>query len=70
MTLRNTGRHRKIMESYLGIDPLVREYDRSEASLRSFTESVSRVVVPLHQIALNQGFPTWYVHEELFVMPA
>ena len=70
MTLRNTGRHRKIMESYLGIDPLVREYDRTEASLRSFTESVSRVVVPLHQIALNQGFPTWYVHEELFVMPA
>ena len=67
MTLRNTGRHRKFIESYLAIDPQVREYDRTEASLTAFTESVSRVIVPLHQIAANQGFPTWYVHDELFV---
>ena len=30
-------------------------FDAGEA----FTRAVSRVVLPLHQIAANQGFPTW-----------
>lgn len=59
MTLRNTGRHKKIFESYAQIDADVMHYEQNEAALVSFTDSVSKVVVPLHQIAANQGFPTW-----------
>lgn len=59
-TLRGRGRgHRAIMESYAAIDPQVAEYERTEAARESFTRAVSRVVVPLHQIAANQGFPVW-----------
>ena len=47
------------LESYLGIDPHVMEYERTDIALESFTRSISRVVLPLHQIAVNQGFPTW-----------
>lgn len=34
-------------------------YERTDAALDSFAGSVSKVIVPLHQIAANQGFPTW-----------
>lgn len=59
LTLRGTGRHKQVFESYAQVDARVMRYERTEAALRSFTESVSKVVVPLHQIAANQGFPTW-----------
>ena len=59
MTLRRTGRHRKMLESYALIDADVMAYERTDASLESFTDSVTKVIVPLHQIAANQGFPTW-----------
>ena len=63
-TLRGRGRaHRKVFESYLSIDPHVMEYERTDAARESFTRAVSRVVLPLHQIAANQGFPTWVVGE-------
>ncbi|MBP3884466.1 MAG: hypothetical protein J6D54_05965 [Olsenella sp.] len=59
-TLRGRGRrHRRVLESYSTIDPHVWEYDRTDAARESFARSVSRVVLPLHQIATNQGFPTW-----------
>lgn len=59
-TLRGRGRrHRKVFESYAAIDPHVGEYERTDASREAFTRAVSRVVLPLHQIAANQGFPTW-----------
>lgn len=59
-TLRGRGRrHRKVFESYVAIDPHVLEYDRTDTARESFIEAVSRVVLPLHQIAANQGFPTW-----------
>jgi hypothetical protein len=48
-----------IYESYATIDPHVAEYERTDAARESFTRAVSRVVLPLHQIAANQGFPTW-----------
>lgn len=48
-----------MFDSYVAIDPHVFEYDRTDAARESFTEAVSRVVLPLHQIAANQGFPTW-----------
>ena len=34
-------------------------YERTDAALDSFSEAVTKVIVPLHQIAANQGFPTW-----------
>ena len=59
-TLRGRGRrHRKVFESYAAIDPHVGEYERTDAAREAFTRAVSRVVLPLHQIAANQGFPTW-----------
>jgi hypothetical protein len=59
LTLRGSGRHRKIFESYAQIDSQVMRYERTGAALDSFTDSVAKVIVPLHQIAANQGFPTW-----------
>lgn len=60
MTLRGRGRrHRKMLESYAAIDARVLEYDRTEAARESFASAVSKVVLPLHQIAANQGFATW-----------
>ena len=59
-TLRGRGRgHRKMFESYLAVDPHVMEYERTDEARESFTQAISRVVLPLHQIATNQGFPTW-----------
>ncbi|MGI6220253.1 MAG: HNH endonuclease domain-containing protein [Coriobacteriales bacterium] len=59
ITLRDTGRHKKIFESYAQVDEQVMRYERTDAALDSFTESVTKVIVPLHQIAANQGFPVW-----------
>ena len=59
LTLRGTGRHRRVFESYTQIDSQVMHYERTDASLDSFVDSVTKVIVPLHQIAANQGFPTW-----------
>ncbi len=56
---RRGGRHRKMFESYATIDPHVMEYERTDAARESFAQAVSRVVLPLHQIAVNQGFPVW-----------
>ena len=39
------------------------EYERTDAARESFMQAVSRVVLPLHQIATNQGFRTWRVGE-------
>ena len=57
MTLLGAGRHRKVFESCAMIDAEVASYERTEAALGSFTDSVTKVIVPLHQIASNQGFP-------------
>ncbi len=59
LTLRGTGRHRRVFEAYSQIDAEIMRYERTDAALCSFTDSVTKVIVPLHQIASNQGFPTW-----------
>lgn len=59
VTLKGTGRHKKVFESYVQIDAAAMQYERTEAALDSFTESITKVIVPLHQIAANQGFPAW-----------
>lgn len=60
MTLRDSGKHRKIIEGYLGIDSEVFAYTRSDASQVHFAEAISKSITPLHQIALNQGFALWH----------
>ena len=59
MTLRGTGRHRKVFESYELIGVHAGEYERTDVALAEFTDAVTKVIVPLHQIAVNQGFPLW-----------
>ena len=34
-------------------------YERTAGVLESFTDAVSCAIIPLHQIARNQGFPMW-----------
>lgn len=46
-------------EYYLAIDPNAMRYERTAGALDSFTDAVSRTIIPLHQIARNQGFPIW-----------
>ena len=53
------GRHRAVYESYLAIDPNAMRYERTASALESFADAVSRAIIPLHQIARNQGFPMW-----------
>lgn len=60
------GRHKKILESYLTIDDEMMRYDLSDRSKESFENSLQKVIVPLYQIAKNQGYPLWnssYVYE-------
>ena len=52
-------RHHAVYESYLAIDPNAMRYERTAGALESFTDAVSRAIVPLHQIARNQGFSIW-----------
>lgn len=53
------GKHRRQMESYRSIDARIDEYSDSDASRELFTESLRTAVVPLYQIALNQGYAQW-----------
>lgn len=59
LTQRKDPKHKSIMEAYATVDSHVREYEDSERSFDAFSRSLSRVIVPLHQIAANQGFPLW-----------
>ena len=59
ITLKGSGRYKKMFKSYAQIDAHVMQYERTDAALDSFSEAVTKVIVPLHQIASNQGFPTW-----------
>lgn len=59
MTARALGGHRKVLETYLAIDPHALEYGRTDAARKSFCSAIRSAVAPLHQIALNQGFGVW-----------
>ena len=59
MTIKALGRHRKIIEAYLAVDSHALEYERTDASAQSFCNSVQDAILPLYQIARNQGFPVW-----------
>lgn len=52
-------KHPKQFESYRSIDARIDEYVDSDVSRDCFTGSLKSTVVPLYQIALNQGFATW-----------
>ena len=59
MTAKAIGGHRKVLEAYLTVDPHALEYERTNAARESFCSTIRNAVVPLHQIALNQGFGIW-----------
>lgn len=52
-------KHPKQFESYRSIDARIDEYVDSDVSQECFAGSLRSTVVPLYQIALNQGFATW-----------
>lgn len=51
--------HRKQFDSYRAIDANVDAYVRSDASRASFDKSMRNTIIPLYQIALNQGYGLW-----------
>lgn len=53
------AKHPKQFESYRSIDARIDEYVDSDVSQECFAGSLRSTVVPLYQIALNQGFATW-----------
>lgn len=59
IALRNTGRHRKIIDAYLQIEPDLELLEDIPACRMAFSDDVAKVIKPLHQIALNQGFAPW-----------
>lgn len=59
MVARQSSKHAKVIESYLEVDPHVFEYECSNASKESFSKAIRNAIVPLYQIASNQGFPVW-----------
>lgn len=53
------GKHAKQIASYRSIDAHLDDYTDSDASRTAFAESMRNAVVPLYQIALNQGYMQW-----------
>lgn len=68
MAVRNTGRHKKIIEGYLQIEPDLAMFENSPACRMAFSNDIAKVIRPLHQIALNQGFASWTPSYEYAVM--
>lgn len=60
MAIRKTGRHKKIIESYLQIVPDLMDYRDNDDCRMAFADNISNIIRPLYQIAINQGFDTWY----------
>lgn len=56
------ARHAKQFDSYRAIDSRIDEYSDSDRSRELFTQSLRDAIVPLYQIALNQGYATWEYH--------
>ena len=67
MAVRNTGRHKKVLEAYLQVEPNLAQFEDTPACRVAFAESIARVVRPLHQIASNQGFALWHPSYEYAV---
>ena len=59
VTVLESKKHRKYLESYLSIDTDIFLYERTSASRDAFTQSLENAIGPLYQIALNQGYPKW-----------
>lgn len=49
----------KQMDSYRSIDSRIDQYVNSDTSRRLFEQSIKNTVLPLYQIALNQGYVEW-----------
>ena len=59
MAVRNTGRHKKIIEGYLQIEPDLAMFENSPACRMAFSNDIAKVIRPFHQIALNKGLASW-----------
>ena len=64
MTIRQKGGHGRILDSYVQMGAEVSCFERNVGSLESFSDCIKKAVVPLHQIALNQGFALWNSTED------
>lgn len=64
MTIRQKGGHGRILDSYVQMGAEVSSFERNVGSLESFSDCIKKAVVPLHQIALNQGFALWNSTED------
>lgn len=60
MATRESGHHRRYLESYLQVDANVLEYEPREECYQVFAANLERAIKPLHQIAVNQGFALWH----------
>ena len=54
-----SGSYRKQFDSYRSLDSNIDEYCKSDRSRDTFTATLRKTIVPLYQIALNQGFEVW-----------
>ena len=68
MAVRNTGRHKKVIEAYLQVEPDLTSFEDVPACRMAFADDIARVVRPLHQIASNQGFTLWHPSYEYEVV--
>ncbi|ACV21373.1 Uncharacterised protein [Slackia heliotrinireducens] len=59
MAVRNTGRHRKVLEAYLQIEPNFESFENTASCREAFIDDIGKAIRPLHQIARNQGFDIW-----------
>lgn len=53
------GSHKKQFDSYRLLDSSVDKYCKSDRSRDAFTSTLKKTIVPLYQIALNQGYEVW-----------
>jgi hypothetical protein len=68
MAVRNTGRHRKVLNAYLQIEPQLATFEDIPACKMAFVDDITKAIRPLHQIALNQGFVQWIPTYEYVAM--
>lgn len=68
MAVRNTGRHRKVLEAYLAIEPDLVNFEDVPVCRMAFADDIAKAIRPLHQIASNQGFATWHPSVEYAYM--
>lgn len=68
MAVRETGRHKKLLEAYLPVDAEIYAYEDTEECRAFFRANIENAIKPLWQIARNQGFGLWQPSYEYAVV--